>query len=73
MTSKNDKTKEDRWNRFGKKGKGNTSIKTKDTTRGNKPEDTGERRKTKKMIIIKQYRQKKDIPKQGKNLPANRG
>ena len=39
---------EERENRLGQKEKCNT-IKAKDTTRGNKSEGTGERRKTKKI------------------------
>ena len=46
-TSKNDKTEEESWNMLGTE-KSNTIIKTKDTTRGNKP-GAGENRKTKKI------------------------
>ena len=45
--SKNDKT-ENAGKSWNEKGKSNTS-KTNNTTRGNKSEDTGERRKTKKI------------------------
>ena len=43
-TSQNDKTKERRWKMYEQKRKGNTR-KNKNTTLGNKPESTGERRK----------------------------
>ena len=48
-TSKSDKTEEECLNRLRRKEKSNTTIKTKDTTRRNKPEVTDERRKTKKI------------------------
>ena len=50
MTSKNDKTEEEHWNRFGQKEKSNTTIITKDTTRGNKPEGTIERKRPKDIL-----------------------
>ena len=48
MTSKNEKTEEERRNMLGRKGKSNT-IKTNNTIRGNKSEDTSERKKSKKI------------------------
>ena len=42
-TGKNDKTKENRWNLLGQKGKSNTR-KNNNTTWGNKPENIGERK-----------------------------
>ena len=48
-TNKNDKTAEERWNMLGRIEKDNTRSKTNNSTRGNKPEVTGERRKTKNI------------------------
>ena len=58
-TGQNDKTKERRWNMKEQKGKGNTR-KIKNTTWGNKPESTGERRKI------------KEISSKGKTIQKNR-
>ena len=61
-----DKTEEELWNRTGRKEIGNT-IETKDTTRENKPEVIGERRKTKKISRQNKTTQtKQDVPKQRK-------
>ena len=49
ITSKNDRTEEKHWNMLGQKEKSNT-IKVNNTTLGNKPEGTGERKKTKKIL-----------------------
>ena len=66
-TSKNDKTEEEPWNRFGRKEKSNTTNKTKDKTGGNKPEGTSERRKMKKISRQnKTIQTKEDIPQQRK-------
>ena len=72
-TGKNDKTKEKRWNRLGQKRKTYTRKNT-NTTRGNKPEKAGERRKIKKISRKgKTMQPKQDILKQRKKiLPTNR-
>ena len=50
ITNKNDKTEEEHWNRLRRKEKKNTTIKIKGTTKGNKADDTDERKKTKKIL-----------------------
>ena len=65
---KNDKTKERRWNNYEQKKKYNTG-KTYNTTWGNKPESTGERRKIKDISKKgKKIQTKEDIPKQWKKI-----
>ena len=55
---------------LGGKGKSNTISKANNTTRGNKPECTGEKRRRLKGYRdgIKQYRKKREIPKQLKKF-----
>ena len=50
-TKKQNKKKQKRWNMLGKKEKSSTS-KNDNTTQGNKPESTGERKKIKKILRL---------------------
>ena len=52
-TGKKDETKVERWNMLWRKGKSNSTSKRNHTIRGNKPESTSERRKTKKLLTGK--------------------
>ena len=74
-TNKNDKTEEERWNTLGRKEMSNSTRKTNNTTQGNKPEVTGERRKIKKISRQdKTIQRKQNIRKhRNKILPASRG
>ena len=73
-TGKNDKTKEKRWNRSGKKKEKVTQEKNNNTNRVNKPEKAGERRKIKKISRKdKTIQTKQNIPKQQKKIqPTSR-
>ena len=63
IINKKDKTERERWNILGRKK--NSTGKTKITTRGNKPEGPGEKKKTKTVSRQdKTMQTKQDIPKQ---------